>query len=229
MQGKLALPGVNLHVIDHWLQEEGHGVYEVGDVLPCIFCIIKSDLTLEYLNPVGFEWLSIQSKSFLYINESWLTKYNQHAALKDFLDQLKPQLTKTNPKDVYHDVQRVWFPSEGEYKLCLISAKKSIALGDMIVMMQPLSDIHYLRQRIGRLADEEAFYLSNYSKFKQLTGREIEIISLLYKGMNNPQISRKLSISRKTVEQHRKNINRKLDTSSFVELIKYAQVFDLQD
>lgn len=229
MQGKLALPGINLHVIDHWLQEGGHGIYEVGEVLPCIFCIIKSDLTLGYLNPVGFEWLNIQSKSFLYINDSWLTQSHQNAALKEFLDQLKPHLMKSDPEDVYHDLQRVWFPSESEHKLCLISAKKSVALGDLIVMMQPLSDIHYLRQKIGRLADEEAFYLSNYNKFKQLTTREIEIVSLLSKGMNNPQISKELSISRKTVEQHRKNINKKLDTNSFVELIKYAQVFDLQD
>lgn len=229
MIGKLALPGVNLHVIDHWLQDEGYGICEVGEILPCIFCIIKSDLTLTYLNPVGFEWLNIQTKSFLYINESWLGRYNKHAALRDFLEELKPHLTKTDPEDVYHDLQRVWFPSDAEYKLCLISAKKSVALGELIVMMQPLSDIHYLKQKIGRLAEEEVFYLNNYSKFKQLTSREIEIISLLSKGMNNPQISRELSISRKTVEQHRKNINRKLDTSSFVELIKYAQVFDLQD
>jgi DNA-binding NarL/FixJ family response regulator len=57
----------------------------------------------------------------------------------------------------------------------------------------------------------------------KLTKRECEILELLASGYNNPQIAEKLFISRLTVEQHRKNIIRKLDAKSFVQLILHAQ------
>lgn len=69
---------------------------------------------------------------------------------------------------------------------------------------------------------------SKNSRFKLLTPREKEILLLLSKGFNNPAIADRLFISRRTVEQHRKNLNRKIGTNSIPEIIQYAQAFDLQ-
>lgn len=55
-----------------------------------------------------------------------------------------------------------------------------------------------------------------------LTAREIEIVKLIEKEMNNKQIAASLFISERTVETHRKNIFRKTDTNSLIGLIKYA-------
>lgn len=66
----------------------------------------------------------------------------------------------------------------------------------------------------------------DYSK-ADLTKRETEIVTLIASGFNNPQIAEKLAISRYTVEQHRKNINRKLETKSVVDLVFYAQKEEL--
>jgi DNA-binding NarL/FixJ family response regulator len=57
----------------------------------------------------------------------------------------------------------------------------------------------------------------------RLTNREAEVLKLLAMGYNNPQIAEKLFISRFTVEQHRKNIIKKLGATNFVQLILYAQ------
>jgi two-component system, NarL family, nitrate/nitrite response regulator NarL len=56
----------------------------------------------------------------------------------------------------------------------------------------------------------------------QLTLREIEIIRLIEKELNNREIADKLFISERTVETHRKNIFRKTQTNSLIGLIKYA-------
>jgi DNA-binding CsgD family transcriptional regulator len=64
-------------------------------------------------------------------------------------------------------------------------------------------------------------------KFDSLTKREIEVIYMLAKGHNNPQIAESLCISRHTVEQHRKNINRKLGIHSYFQLFQYALAFNL--
>jgi two-component system, NarL family, nitrate/nitrite response regulator NarL len=55
-----------------------------------------------------------------------------------------------------------------------------------------------------------------------LTQREIEVIGLIEKEMNNKQIADHLFLSERTVETHRKNIFRKTKTNSVIGLIKFA-------
>ncbi|RYD90219.1 MAG: response regulator transcription factor, partial [Sphingobacteriales bacterium] len=56
----------------------------------------------------------------------------------------------------------------------------------------------------------------------RLTDREIEIIRMIEKDLNNKQIATQLFISERTVETHRKNILRKTSTQTVVGLLKYA-------
>lgn len=55
-----------------------------------------------------------------------------------------------------------------------------------------------------------------------LTQREIEIVRLMAQEYANKQIADKLFISERTVESHRKNIFKKLNTHSAVGVIRYA-------
>lgn len=84
-----------------------------------------------------------------------------------------------------------------------------------------------LTRKINRLLDEQLFVRKHHQEFITLTPREKEVLCLLGRGLNNPQIATQLCISRKTVEQHRKNINQKLQITTFFDLVKYIQAFDL--
>ncbi len=55
-----------------------------------------------------------------------------------------------------------------------------------------------------------------------LTEREIEVAKLICEGLFYKEIARRLNISIRTVEAHKKNIFEKLGISNSVELIKYA-------
>ena len=81
--------------------------------------------------------------------------------------------------------------------------------------------------KVRRIQKQEIFRNKHQKLFKALTKREIEIFSLLVHGLNNPRIADHLFISRNTVEQHRKNINRKLEITSFSHLFLYALAFDI--
>jgi len=55
-----------------------------------------------------------------------------------------------------------------------------------------------------------------------LTGREIEILTLICQGQTSPEISEKLCISVKTVETHRSNIFQKTGVKNIAGLIMWA-------
>lgn len=89
---------------------------------------------------------------------------------------------------------------------------------------------HYdlsISHKLRRIISQQDFKARNQYKYNKLTPREIEITTLLVNGFNNPKIASILFISRFTVEQHRKNINKKLQTKSLPHLIQYALAFDL--
>jgi two-component system NarL family response regulator len=52
--------------------------------------------------------------------------------------------------------------------------------------------------------------------------REREIVQLLAEGHTSPEIAKRLHISTRTVETHRRNIMRKLDLHSIADITKYA-------
>ena len=63
----------------------------------------------------------------------------------------------------------------------------------------------------------------NYSKIKNLTRREIEIICLITRGYNYQNIAAKLNIQPDTVNKHRKNILSKLCLKNIASLTSFAK------
>ncbi len=56
----------------------------------------------------------------------------------------------------------------------------------------------------------------------ELTKRERQILQLIWAGLKNREIGRRLKISVKTVEAHRANMMKKLDVSNTAQLLKSA-------
>ena len=83
------------------------------------------------------------------------------------------------------------------------------------------------QNKFMKLIALDEFVHRNMEKFQELTAREIEIVSLLSKGLSNQEISDQLSIAKFTVDTHRRNIMNKLEIKRFVDLIRFAEAFDL--
>jgi len=62
-----------------------------------------------------------------------------------------------------------------------------------------------------------------------LSEREIAVIKLFAEGLSFKDIAKKLNISTRTVETHKKNIQKKLNLNNTVELVKYAIINGLSD
>lgn len=62
---------------------------------------------------------------------------------------------------------------------------------------------------------------------ERLTPREVDVLRLLSKGNTNREAAEILGLSVRTVESHRANLMGKLDVSSRVELVSYAEEHEL--
>jgi len=99
---------------------------------------------------------------------------------------------------------------------------KNIGKQDLIKALEKIADggIYFSDEVINEL--QKTSERKKKNEDAHLTGREIEIIRLIEKELNNKQIAETLFISERTVETHRKNIFRKTNTNSVIGLVKYA-------
>ena len=94
----------------------------------------------------------------------------------------------------------------------LISAIRLVSSGESVLDVKAGDTIqHYLT-----LSD------SSKTDFEHLQPRELEVIKLVAKGMNNKEIAGTLFISERTVQTHLSNIFRKLEVSSRTQAVLYA-------
>jgi DNA-binding NarL/FixJ family response regulator len=69
---------------------------------------------------------------------------------------------------------------------------------------------------------EEGFVFDNQTKVTLLSKQEREIVYLISLGHVSKEIAELLAISKSTVDTHRKNIHRKLNTTNTAELLKFV-------
>lgn len=97
----------------------------------------------------------------------------------------------------------------------------------MLCLSPLLHNFGSMVDKVKKIIDIDEFKMRNFSRFQQLSPREVEVLRLLGQGYTNPQISDLLYISRQTVETHRKKLKAKLEITSFRNLMKYALAFGL--
>jgi DNA-binding NarL/FixJ family response regulator len=106
----------------------------------------------------------------------------------------------------------------------LLQAIDSVLKGDYF-MDTPVS-----QKVVGKLVgiQDKKRKVAN-TAYDALTPREQEVMTLVAEGLSTNQISERLFISPKTVENHRSSIMKKLDLHSTIELVRYAAKLGLID
>ena len=109
------------------------------------------------------------------------------------------------------------------------------ANGNLLKSLTRLSDISYLNVTVpvswsirSSNLDPQEVNRSISASFKNpFTKREIEVIREIQKGGSNHQIAEKLFLSHHTVATHRKNIFRKCDCKTILELLVFCKRLDV--
>jgi two-component system, NarL family, response regulator NreC len=90
---------------------------------------------------------------------------------------------------------------------------------------QVMQGHRYLSQEIASKFDDQLLANSGEQiedPYNQLTNREREILQLVAEGYTGQEIATRLSISRRTAEQHRASVLRKLGLQNQREIVRYA-------
>ena len=90
---------------------------------------------------------------------------------------------------------------------------------------QVMQGHRYLSQAIAdKFIDQILFHPDEQldDPYNRLTSREREVLQLVAEGYTGQEIAKRLSISRRTVEQHRANVMRKLGLQNQREIVRYA-------
>lgn len=104
----------------------------------------------------------------------------------------------------------------------LVEAINAVMKGEIYIGSNFPGDIleNYRRmKRVGKKGDE----------FSRLTNREKEILQHIAEGLTSQRIAEELFLSRKTVDNHRANIMKKLDLHDTASLVRYAVRIGLVD
>lgn len=98
----------------------------------------------------------------------------------------------------------------------LVKAIRTVARGKKYISQSIQDTI------VDRLGTSDEFEEHDDISKSKLTRRETEILRLILKEHSNTQIAKKLFISHRTVETHRKNIFSKANANSAISLLRYA-------
>ncbi|MFC4873940.1 response regulator transcription factor [Negadavirga shengliensis] len=217
----------NLIKYDRLLTSRSKTIEEIGELCNEIFYHSDENFHYLYLNEQGCDWFGMSNEDILKIKGSFLEKFYHPHTLHFELPKIKRFFKPNSRNLVYSNCLQIFNPAMQSYSICLVFMKKFNGSCGYISFIMPIENLQGISKKVRRILSEEHFKHSHKKDFDDLTSRETEILKLLARGSNNPQISDQLFISRRTVEQHRKNINRKLQIKSFRDILSYAYAFDL--
>ena len=97
----------------------------------------------------------------------------------------------------------------------------------LIALRQVLSGAQYLSESLannlgrGRV-DGSTAALGNGDPIERLSNRELQVLSLIGRGLSSREAAESLGLSVKTVETHRQSLKRKLNLATNAQLLQYA-------
>lgn len=218
----------NLYLFDLFLKNNKAKLEEIGELIPGMFHInSKEDVALKYMNKSGCELLNNDIKGIQKGGVELICSVTHRETIESIQPMLIDFYSKQDENKVISYFQKLKFNRDKDYKLYISTTKILKEEGGLITFTVPVCTFGDLAIKIEKVFDEHTFMKKNFERFAQLTKREKQILSLIAVGKSTKEIAEYLFISKLTVNTHRQNIIKKLDTSRIAELIRFAETFDL--
>ncbi len=142
------------------------------------------------------------------------------------IEKIEKFKIENDRKSICTYFQRLPFGRETKW---VLTHKSFCETDTFMTLAQPLNNLGSVGVLLRDILGETCISRNGWELFKTLTKREKEVMQLLAQGMTSREISDQLSISKFTVDTHRKHLFQKLEVKNYAELIKISQGFQLLD
>ncbi|MFD0751477.1 helix-turn-helix transcriptional regulator [Mucilaginibacter calamicampi] len=191
------------------------------------------DWSVAWMSPRGLAQLNVTLEELTSLtSEQYYSRYFNTEDSKDYVPKILSLMERNIADELCTQFQQVRFDKHTDWNWHMASTM--VLLRDeegkpllAITIALPIDSMHHMTAKAERLLEENNFLRRNLQQFAKLSKREHEVLKHLALGKSAQETADEMFIAMATVETHRKNIRKKLDTTSFFELSQYARAFDL--
>ena len=191
------------------------------------------DWSVAWMSPRGLGQLNISLEELTSLtSEQYYSRYFNAEDSKDYVPKILGLMERNTADEICTMFQQVRFSEHTDWNWHMASTM--VLLRDeqgkpllAISIAFPIDSMHHMTTKAERLLEENNFLRRNFHLFAKLGKREQEVLKHLALGKNTQETADAMFIAPGTVETHRKNIRKKLNTTSYFELSQYARAFDL--
>jgi LuxR family transcriptional regulator len=227
-QGQIQSILFNLH---HKIKRQEVRLEDIGDYIPGNVMVQDlGNLTNTYMNKRGCEILKHSSEELEALGPEYFSKFFPAEEIELLKVDIGAFVKANDPSATYSFFQRVRPDQDASYKWYFTTTQFYPGIGadkckQLMHIAIEVNDCTYAARKANYICEQDQFVRKNFARFNSLSKREKEIIKLIVDGNSSYNISSELFISVHTVNNHRKNIVRKLDVKCLSELIRFATAF----
>ncbi len=186
-----------------------------------------TDISIVNANNTMANHFELTVKDIQDLGLNFQATYVHPGSTEIVIPHLQSFLQRNDFSEVFSFFQGFRRDAQSSYEWYFSTSKIRKSDGLILSITNPISSFGHLSKKIARVIEEDIFVQKHFQQFSQLTKREKEILKLIALGYTSHDISDRLYISKLTVKTHRQNIMKKLDITRLVDIIQYAQAFDL--
>lgn len=219
----------NLFFVSKQINQGNFTIEEIGDNIKGSILHLNSgkDLSLKYMGPDAIKIFKREREMLYALGESLFKQHSHPYTVKYIFPLIRNFHQKAKKEDTFTYLQGMKGANDKDYRIILTTAQRFKSQESFIKLTLPIDELEQSTKKMEYLLESEEFARKNFWKFESLSEREKQVLTLTADGKKAPEISDLLFISRHTVNNHRKSINKKLDIRSYHDVVRYAIAFDL--
>ena len=190
---------------------------------PGFFHVNKiNDASILYLDEAGCNLFGLSLEEIEQMGSDFLLHYMHPDDRERCVALLSDFVAKGDEKEVLSYFQRVRLSlSSDEYVLALTTLKLDLKNEVFVCITNTTDQLPLFTKKITEALAENSSTKQRFEALDLLTKRERQVATCMCNGLNAKRISVDLYISNRTVEQHKKNIYKKLQVNNLAGLLQY--------
>ena len=206
---------------------------DISKYLPSI--IIIHNITtggIIYMSDLGLKELQISLDDIIKLGDKYASQFLKLDNMANYFPQILEVLKTNNFDETFTYFQQVrannvqdWHWYLSTTKILMFDENDKAYLS--ITTSKPINNLFNYSFKFDKILEEKGNIEANMILFNQLTKREKQILILITDGKTTIEMAKLLHISSSTIEQHRKNIRKKLQIKNLAHLLKCTQSFDM--